>query len=69
MDPLLSVPNADFDRACRHFREGDLEQAASLFAGVIAADPQHHESVHHLGLIAHRIGDHERAAELCRRPS
>jgi len=64
MDPLLCVPNADFDRACRHFREGNLEEAAGLFARVVASDPQHHESVHHLGLIAHRIGDHERAAEL-----
>ena len=64
MDPLLSVPNEDFDRASRCFREGNLKDAADIFARIVAADPQHHDSVRHLGLIAHRIGDHDRAAEL-----
>ena len=46
--------------ACRK-ATGD---AADIFGRIFAADPDHSESVRHLGLIAHRIGNHERAAEL-----
>ena len=64
MDPLLCVPNADFDRASRRLREGNLEEAADIFAPHLRRRPAAPESVRHLGLIAHRIGNHERAAEL-----
>lgn len=64
MDTLLAVPGNDFEQAARCFREGDNKTAADLFARIVAADPSHHESVRHLGLIAHRIGSHEQAAEL-----
>ena len=64
MDTLATSLADDFSAAQAAFARGELREAADAFARIFAADSGHAESVRHLGLVAHRIGDHTRAAEL-----
>jgi hypothetical protein len=64
MDTLATSLADDYSAAQSAFARGELRQAADAFARIFAADPRHAGSVRHLGLVAHRIGDHARAAEL-----
>jgi hypothetical protein len=64
MDTLATSLADDFTAAQGAFAHGRLREAADAFARIFAADPTHAESVRHLGLIAQRIGDPARAAEL-----
>ena len=64
MDSLATTIADDFAEACFAFQQGRLREAADTFARIVAADGTHAESVRHLGLIAHRIGNHAQAAEL-----
>jgi predicted O-linked N-acetylglucosamine transferase (SPINDLY family)/SAM-dependent methyltransferase len=53
-------------QAMDHLKAGRFKEAAVLFRDVIAEDPQHWRSLHLLGLIAHRQGQHVEAAQLIR---
>jgi protein O-GlcNAc transferase len=47
----------------RH-QAGHLEEAERLYRQILSRQPQHAESIHHLGLIAHQMGHHAMAVEL-----
>lgn len=44
-------------------KAGELAQAERLYREILAADPQHAEALHLLGLVAHQSGHHEQAIE------
>jgi protein O-GlcNAc transferase len=50
--------------ALRHYHAGRLADAERLYRQVLAADPNHADALHLLGLVAHRVGRHEDAATL-----
>ena len=53
-----------FTKAIQHHRAGHLAEAETLYREILTIDDQHAEALHHLGIIAHQVGDHDRAAEL-----
>jgi Tfp pilus assembly protein PilF len=50
--------------ALEYFRAGRRGEAEEIYRNVLAAEPDHSLSLHHLGLIAHDRGDHGKAAAL-----
>jgi tetratricopeptide (TPR) repeat protein len=56
-----------FAQAVARRQTGALAQAEGLFRNVLAADPNHVGSLHHLGLIALQTGQHEAARNLIAR--
>jgi tetratricopeptide (TPR) repeat protein/2-polyprenyl-3-methyl-5-hydroxy-6-metoxy-1,4-benzoquinol methylase len=53
-----------FAAALRCHQAGELAQADRLYRGVLAIDPNHVESLHHLGIIALQTGRHADARDL-----
>lgn len=51
-------------RAISLHRAGDVQQAEHLYRRILAADPDHADANHLLGLIAHQCGNHEAARRL-----
>ncbi len=47
-----------------HHRAGRLQEAEACYGRVLAAQPDHADALHMLGLIAHRRGQQDRAVEL-----
>ncbi len=66
---IWPVPSIDDSLvlALECFRAGRHRAAEEIYAKVLAAEPEHFLSLHHLGLIAHHRGDHEAAADLVAR--
>jgi tetratricopeptide (TPR) repeat protein len=50
--------------ALRHHRSGELAQAEARYREILAIDPNHADSLHLLGVIAHQVGRHEQAIDL-----
>jgi tetratricopeptide (TPR) repeat protein len=50
--------------AVQHYRSGQLAEAETLCRQIIAAQPQHADALHLLGVIAHQTGHHESAVKL-----
>jgi protein O-GlcNAc transferase len=63
----LSDINALFDIAFRYFQSGDLAKAEVLCRAICAADPNHADSVHVLGLVAQQRGQLDDAIGLIKR--
>jgi protein O-GlcNAc transferase len=55
-----------FAEALEHLRAGRLAEAERLYRQVCAADPNHGESFHRLGVIAHQLGRPDAADVLAR---
>lgn len=53
--------------AVRHHQAGELPQAEAMYRQVLAADQNHADALHYLGLLAHQVGQHGPAWELMRR--
>ena len=53
-----------FATAFLHFQAGQLSEAMDLYQQALVADPQHAGSLHHLGLIAIKIGRAEIAVDM-----
>jgi tetratricopeptide (TPR) repeat protein len=53
-----------FDQATAAHRQGRLEEAARLYAQALAAEPQHREAAHMLGVIRAQQGRHDEAHAL-----
>lgn len=53
-----------FAKAFRQFQAGQLAEAMDLYQQALVADPRHVGSLHHLGLIAIKIGRHEIAIDM-----
>jgi protein O-GlcNAc transferase len=63
----LSEINALFDTAFRHLQSGNLAKAEELCRVICAADRNHADSIHVLGLIAHQRGQVDDAIGLMKR--
>ncbi len=50
--------------AVRHHEAGRLAEASDIYAKILAAEPNHHPTLHMLGVAAHEGGDLARAHEL-----
>jgi protein O-GlcNAc transferase len=53
-----------FDQALQHHQAGRLVEAEALYRQVLAAEPNHADSLHLLGVLAHQVGALDIAAEL-----
>ena len=64
---MAKPPPADpFATALRHHQAGRLGEAEALYRRILAANPRHPGSLHHLGLVAHQSGHHQAACDLIR---
>ncbi len=57
---------AAFNMAKANHGAGRLREADRLYRQVLAADPQHHDCLHRLGVLVHQCGDSAGAAALIR---
>lgn len=55
---------ARFSEAVRHHQAGQLREAEHLYRQALAADPEHADSMHLLGVLAHQVGNHQGAIEM-----
>jgi len=62
---MIPIPQA-FEIALQHHLAGRLAEAEALYRGILAVQPNHADSMHMLGVIAHQIGRLDLAAELIR---
>lgn len=53
-----------FALALQHHQRGDLNAAWNQYQVIVARQPDHVESLHHLGVIALQTGQHELSIEL-----
>jgi predicted O-linked N-acetylglucosamine transferase (SPINDLY family) len=59
----MSIPQL-FATALQHHRGGRLREAESLYRQVLQADPQHADTLHLLGVLAHQTGRQELAVQM-----
>jgi Tfp pilus assembly protein PilF len=52
------------DIGLQHHAGGDLSKAKNIYQQVLKADPNHSQVLHLLGVIAHQVGENDRAVEL-----
>jgi predicted O-linked N-acetylglucosamine transferase (SPINDLY family) len=52
----MATVNEAFQAAYAHHQAGQLREAEALYRQILAADPNHAESWHLLGLVAHQVG-------------
>lgn len=57
-------PRQAFDAALRHHRAGQLAEAEAIYRGILAASPDHADTLHLLGVLASQRGRHNTAIEL-----
>jgi predicted O-linked N-acetylglucosamine transferase (SPINDLY family) len=55
-----------FDMAVQHHQAGRLNEAESIYRQILAAQPWHADTLHHLGIMAHQVGKNEVAVDLLR---
>lgn len=60
----VSPVDRQIDEALALHRQGKLDEAEAIYHDVLAQHPNHAETLHFLGLIAHQKGEHERAISL-----
>lgn len=53
--------------ALEHHRAGRLEQAKFLYQQVLQVEPEHHQALHFLGLVANQEGENDKAVQLINR--
>ena len=61
----MTLPQA-FDLALQRHHAGRLAEAEALYRQILAAQPNHADALHLLGVIAHQTGRHDLAAEWIR---
>lgn len=62
----VTIPQA-LELAVQHHEAGRLREAEVIYRQILAVQPNHAETLHLLGLVAHRCGRHETAVDLIRR--
>jgi tetratricopeptide (TPR) repeat protein len=60
----MSESDPRIHAAIAHHRAGRLDDAAAIYAAILASNPSSGAAMHLLGVIAHQRGDHERARQL-----
>ena len=53
-----------FEQAVHHHQSGRLAEAEALYRQILTGKPDHAETLHMLGLLAHQTGHHDAGAEL-----
>jgi len=53
-----------FQRAAQHHQAGALSQAEAIYREILAADPQHADALHYLGVLALAVGHQQVAVDL-----
>jgi tetratricopeptide (TPR) repeat protein/SAM-dependent methyltransferase len=64
--PSVATATGLFAKAFQHFQAERLTEAMDLYQQALVADPRHSGSLHHLGLIAIKIGRAEIAVDMIR---
>jgi tetratricopeptide (TPR) repeat protein len=64
---IFSVMDTVFARGFAAHRDGRLTEAERDYCAALAAEPQHVDALHYLGVLRHQQGQHAEAAELVRR--
>ena len=64
--PRLQNVAVGFAAAAEGLRAGRLREAQTILREILSSDSRHYQSLHHLGLIEHRIGQNERALDFFR---
>jgi predicted O-linked N-acetylglucosamine transferase (SPINDLY family) len=57
----------DFDQASRYLQVGRLPEAEALFCNILAVEPRHAGSLHHLGVVAWQLGRFAEASDFIRK--
>ena len=52
---MTTIPEA-FELAVAHHRDGRLQEAETIYRQILATEPRHAQSLHMLGVLAHRAG-------------
>jgi len=60
--PPMTIPQA-FALAVQHHQAGRLGDAEQLYRQILAAQPNHADALHHLGVVVHQTGHHALAIE------
>jgi predicted O-linked N-acetylglucosamine transferase (SPINDLY family) len=63
---MATIPEA-LAIAVQHHQAGRLHEAEVIYRRILAADPNHADTLHLLGVIAHQMGQHESAVEYIER--
>ena len=63
---MLTIPEA-LDMAIQHHEAGRLHEAEPICRQILAADPNHHDAWHLLGIIAYQDGRHQAGVECIQR--
>ena len=53
--------------AVQHHTVGDLSKAGTIYEQILQTNPNHTDALHLLGVIAHQVGDNERALGLIKK--
>ena len=61
----MTIPQA-FQIAVQRHQAGQLAEAEALYRQILAAQPNHADALHFLGVIAHQVGQHDAAVEWIR---
>jgi protein O-GlcNAc transferase len=59
----LAASQVDFQQAIRHYQVGRLAEAQRICQQILAADPQHADSLNLLGVMAYQLGRYDVAIE------
>ena len=60
----MTTPTDPLQTAVAHHRAGRLREAAEIYEQILEAEPQNAEALHLMGMVAHEMGQHERAIRL-----
>jgi hypothetical protein len=63
-EPAIELTEELFLRALAFHQRGELAQAQGLYAEILESRSSHVDALHHLGIIASQMQDHQRAADL-----
>ena len=62
-EQILPIQQA-LDLALQHHTSGDLPKAKAIYQQILQTDPNHSDALHLLGVIAHQVGENDRAVGL-----
>src|ERR1700730_11322859 len=63
---LATIAEA-FTIALEHHQRGQLQAAEQIYRQILQVEPNHHDAIHLLGVIAYQVGRHEIAVEYMKR--
>lgn len=64
IDEVKDIIKDALEKAYKHFKQGNLNEAEMLYRQVLKVHPEEYIALHMLGLVAHRTGNNDEAVEL-----